>query len=123
MTRLTRRYPQWVAAVFLAAALAGCQESDVVAPDGATINFGEISPSNQGLLPSQGLGGCAAGEDTSAQHGAWQLYNNANEAWQFLRGFTFANPGRDIPRVRASSWTLSVRRDASFNWSKHHSYG
>ena len=39
MTRLTRRYPQWVAAVFLAAALAGCQESDVVAPDGATISL------------------------------------------------------------------------------------
>ena len=39
MTRLTRRYSQWAAAVFLAAALSGCQESDVVAPDGATISL------------------------------------------------------------------------------------
>lgn len=39
MTRLTRRYSQWAAAAFLAAALAGCQESDVVAPDGATISL------------------------------------------------------------------------------------
>ena len=39
MTRLTRRYSQWAAAGFLAAALAGCQKSDVVAPDGATISL------------------------------------------------------------------------------------
>lgn len=39
MTRLTKRYSQWAAAAFLAAALAGCQESDVVAPDGATISL------------------------------------------------------------------------------------
>ncbi|MBI1952048.1 MAG: Ig-like domain-containing protein [Acidobacteria bacterium] len=39
MTRLARRYPQWAAALFLAAALSGCQESDVVAPDGATISM------------------------------------------------------------------------------------
>lgn len=39
MTRLSRRYSQWAAAAFLAAVLAGCQESDVVAPDGATISL------------------------------------------------------------------------------------
>lgn len=39
MTRLSRRYPQWALAVSMAAALAGCQESDVVAPDGATISL------------------------------------------------------------------------------------
>lgn len=39
MTRHTRRYSQWAAAGFLAAALAGCQESDVVAPDGSTISL------------------------------------------------------------------------------------
>jgi len=39
MTKLTRRYWQWATVSLLAVAVAGCQKSDVVAPDGATISM------------------------------------------------------------------------------------
>jgi len=71
------------------------------APDGLIIWYpGDWSP-GEGSACSR-IGG-TAGEDA-----AWQQYNNAREAWEFMRGSaapdlfsgTLANPGRDVPQVR-----------------------
>ena len=37
MTWFSRRFPQWVAVAVVTIPMAGCQKSDVIAPDGATI--------------------------------------------------------------------------------------
>lgn len=61
------------------------------ASNGATVDFGTISPDN-------GFS-CAIG-DVSYDDGAWELHNLAVEAREFMRQFTLATPGRDVPPVK-----------------------
>ena len=68
------------------------------APNGTNIPFGTIAP--------HATGGCDIESNVSGEHGAWQLFNNARESWEFVRTFSLANPGRsgtdtggEIPQV------------------------
>ncbi|OGU10192.1 MAG: hypothetical protein A2075_21290 [Geobacteraceae bacterium GWC2_58_44] len=64
-------------------------------------DFGTISPASPGTYASQGNGqGCSTGQDVNGEHGAWQLFNNVRESWEFMRRYTLVTPGRDIPKVK-----------------------
>lgn len=57
------------------------------------IDFGEISPEN-------GLKCMSEPVSAQVEDGAWQQFNLANEAYEYMRNFTLSTPGRDIPQVR-----------------------
>lgn len=61
-------------------------------PNGSVVDFGTISTAT-------GLG-CTVGGDVDDQNDAWELHNLAVESWQFMREYTLANPGRDVPPVK-----------------------
>lgn len=76
------------------------------ATDGESIDFGTLSTSEWGIYPEQGEGAGCDGSIVGG-NGAWQLYNNAVEAWESVRGFSLVNPGQsgwdtggEIPQVR-----------------------
>ena len=59
---------------------------------GGTLPFGTISTNT-------GLSCYNPGFSIASEAGAWQIHNRIEEAWRFTRGFSFANPGRDVPSV------------------------
>ncbi len=72
-----------------------CLRSGIVAgaTEGTTVDVGTLSPGS-----TEGCTGARL--RSAAEDGAWRLLNDAREAWEFLRSFTLANPGRDVPPVR-----------------------
>jgi Calx-beta domain/CARDB len=65
-----------------------------------SVNFGTITP-------SIGRGCNITGGSTAGTDGAWQLWNNVRQAWEFMRTQTLRNPGRDVPPVRVL-WPDSI---------------
>jgi hypothetical protein len=65
-----------------------------------TINFGTLTPSN--------TVGCnwPYSPTSPGTDGAWQLWNNVKEAWDFMRAQTLRNPGADVPPVKVV-WPMS----------------
>jgi hypothetical protein len=72
-----------------------------------TVNFGTVTPST-GFTCSLNTGGSARGQD-----GAWQLWNNVREGWEFMRGHTFRKPGAEVPSVRVI-WPDPTEAGASY---------
>jgi hypothetical protein len=60
--------------------------------NGATVNFGTISPET--------AFNCTTGGSVEYEDEAWEMHNLAVKARDFMREFTLATPGRDVPPVK-----------------------
>lgn len=61
-------------------------------PNGSTVNFGTITLET-------GVN-CTTGGEVIYEDGAWEVHNLLVEAHAFMREFTLATPGRDVPPVK-----------------------
>lgn len=61
-------------------------------PSYSSYDYGRVTPNNSETCNGFGF-------STSGDNGAWQLHTNVREAWSFVRGFSLANPRRDVPPV------------------------